>query len=228
MVVHGESGTGKSWLADTSPAPRLVLDAEGGARFTPSPKVYWDPMSGQEPPAYEGYSTVAIIRTYDALNRVYQWLNSGRHAFRSVVLDSITEIQKRCMDDITGTKQATQQDWGELLRHMEKLVRDFRDLTFHPIRPVEVVVITALTMVDKLQSRRPSVQGQLAISLPGFVDVVGYLYLGHVEGTASRLLLTQPYPGYIAKDRTGKLAETTINPTIDSMLEDIYAQPVLG
>ena len=50
ILIHGESGVGKSWLADSVPGPRLVLDAEGRARYTPSgPKVAWNPRDSEPP-----------------------------------------------------------------------------------------------------------------------------------------------------------------------------------
>ena len=175
VVVHGESGTGKSWFADTAPAPRLILDAEGGSRFTPSqPKVYWDPMSGAPPRGQE--TVVVMTRDFPVMSQVYAWLNSGEHDFQSVVLDSVTEIQKRCIDNVTGTEQMRIQDWGTVLREMEILVRQFRDLWMHPIRPIPVGVFITTTKVDDKGVFRPHVQGQLALSLPYFVDVVGYIY----------------------------------------------------
>ena len=44
MLIHGDAGTGKSWLGNTVPAPRLILDAEGRSIYLPGgPKVTWDP-----------------------------------------------------------------------------------------------------------------------------------------------------------------------------------------
>lgn len=223
IVIHGESGVGKSWLADTAPGPRLILDAEGGSRFTPSqPKVIWDPLTA-EPPT-EGIETViTFVRDFDTMTRVFQWLNSGKHNFTSVILDSLSEIQKRCLDAISGINQPTQQDWGALLRQMEALVRQYRDLTTHPVKPVEVVAFLATTSLDEVQERRPNLQGRLRLTLPAFVDVVGYMYAQPGEnGHLQRVLLTQPYPGFVAKDRTDRLGDSIQDPNIERMLEAIY------
>lgn len=225
LVVHGESGVGKSWLGDSAPAPRLILDAEGGSRFTPSqPKVVWDPI--QDAPPTEGIETViTFVRDFATMQRVYQWLNSGQHGFRSVILDSLTEIQKRCLDAIAGVNQPTQQDWGSLLRQMEALVREFRDLTIHPVRPLEVVAFLATTSLDEVKERRPNLQGRLRLTLPAFVDVVGYMYAQPGEtGDLNRILLTAPYPGYVAKDRTDRLDDSIVNPNITEMLDSIYGK----
>ncbi len=226
-MIHGESGVGKSWLADSAPGPRLILDAEGGAKFTPSaPKITWDPIA-QAPPSADGtWDTCTVhVRDFDTLQRVFQWLNSGQHQFASVVLDSLTEIQKRCLDQISGTSQPTQQDWGSLLRQMETLVRQFRDLTMHPITPVQTVVLVLTTRIDDVGVRRPHVQGQLGLTLPYFMDVVGYLYVQpDASGELVRQLLVQPAPGYVAKDRTDKLGTVLEAPNVMRMMEVIYAQ----
>jgi hypothetical protein len=157
------------------------------------------------------------------MSRVYQWLNAGQHRFTSVWLDSLTEIQKRCLDGITGTSQPTQQDWGQLLSSMEGLVRSMRDLTLHEANPLQVVGVLALAEPDKKGAVRPFIKGQLGLSLPGYVDVVGYLYTAMDEaGQIRRQLLIQPAPGYVAKDRTHILSQAygsvITDPNIAEML----------
>lgn len=222
VVVHGESGSGKSWFGDTAPAPRLILDAEGGSRFTPSSKVVWDPMTGPPPSGTE--TTVVYIRDFQQMSMAHQWLNSGQHDFNSCVLDSITELQKRCKDAIKPSGGMRIQDWGTLLDDMELLIRQMRDLWMHPVRPVPVTVFITTTKADEKGTYRPHVQGQLNLSLPYFVDVVGYLYTqANLEiGGYERHLLVQNTPGFIAKDRTNRLGSVVVNPDISKMLEQIY------
>jgi hypothetical protein len=208
IVVHAHSGTGKSWLGDTAPKPLLVLDAEGGSRFTPSRKVAWDGLS--YPPAHDGTwdTCVVTVRSFAQVAKVYDWLNSGQHPFVAVCLDSLTEIQKRCLDEVSGIEQPTQQDWGALLRRMEALVRQFRDLTMHPTRPLEAVVLICMTS-ERNGRLTPHVQGQLRDTLPYFVDVVGYLFVqpDPTTGLPQRRMLVQPVGQYDAKDRTNRLGQ---------------------
>lgn len=225
VVVHAESGIGKSWFGDTAPAPRLILDAEGGSKFTPSqPKVFWNPMEGPPPLGQE--TVVVMVRDFQMMQYAYQWLNSGQHDFESVVLDSVTELQKRCKDAIRameGTGGFRIQDWGTLLDDMELLIRQFRDLWSHPVRPVPVTVLITTTQMDDKGVYRPHVQGGLKLSLPYFVDVVGYLYTAANDlGELERRLLVQPAPGFIAKDRTDRLGFEIVNPSIMNMLDSVY------
>jgi AAA domain-containing protein len=223
MVVHGESGVGKSWLADSAPAPRLILDVEGGVNFTPSEKVEWDPRN--EPPTAD--SVVVHVRDLKAVQDAFAWLNSGKHSFRSVVIDSLSEMQKRAIDNIAGTAQLKTQDWGTLLRKMEGMVRAFRDLTTHPAKPVENVVFVCGTKVEGETGRlRPNLQGQMGTTLPYYVDVVAYMAYapGDEVGEYVRRAAFLPLGDVVAKDRTGKLGPFMDDPTIPRIREEVYRE----
>lgn len=213
-LIHGDAGVGKSWLADSAPEPRLILDAEGGSVHLRSRPVKWNPAL-YAPPGVEGCepgqeqitaATAVTIRSFEELKRVHQWLDSGRHVFQSVVMDSLTEIQKQCMDAITGRASPQQQDWGQVLADMELLIRDYRNLVRHPTNPVQCVLFTALTS-EKGGKQRAHVQGQLATTLPGLVDLVGYMAttLGADGVSVARYVQIQPTPLVVAKDRTHDL-----------------------
>jgi hypothetical protein len=105
--------------------------------------------------------------------KTFQWLQSGKHQFKSLIIDSISELQVKCMDNIAGTEQMKMQQWGELLRHMGALLRDLRDLTMHPTAPLEAVVLTAMARPGQDGRMRPYLQGQLAIQAPYFYDILG-------------------------------------------------------
>ena len=145
MLIHGPSKAGKSTLAATAPGPRLLLDAEHGHKFLPIKIRYWEPHD--EPPVVDGTwdTVVVVVRKYDDVLNVYRWLQSGQHPFKSLIMDSISEIQAKCLEQIAGREQVKTQQWGDLLRHMTGLMRDIRDLTVHPTNPLTAVVITAMT-----------------------------------------------------------------------------------
>lgn len=224
LVVHGESGAGKSWLADTAPAPRLVFDVEGGVRFTPSKKIAWDPRN--PPPTADGLETVVITTTdLDDIRRAFDWLQQGKHPFRSVVIDSLTEVQKRMIDELAGTSQLTMQHFGELFRRVDALVRNFRDLTMHPTNPLDVVVFVTGSR-EKGQEHavvRPALQGSEAEQIGYNVDVMLYLGISvNAEGEVERRAQFIQLEGIAAKDRTGKLGPSMTSPTIPAMLSAVY------
>ena len=177
IMVYGESKVGKSSFAVTAPYPRLMLDVEGGHRFLPIVVKYWDPLR-EEPPVADGTwdTCVVTVRDYDTVIKTYQWLQMGKHQFKSLIIDSISELQVKCMDSIAGNEQMKMQQWGELLRHMGALLRDLRDLTMHPTNPLEAVVLTAMSRTGTEAGRnKPYLQGQLAIQAPYFYDILGAL-----------------------------------------------------
>lgn len=173
-MVYGESKVGKSTFAVTAPYPRLMLDVEGGHRFLPINVKYWDPMREAPPVADGSWDTVVVqVRDYDTVLKAFSWLQMGQHQFKSLIIDSVSELQVKCMDNIAGTEQMKMQQWGELLRHMGSLLRDMRDLTMHPTQPLEAVVLTAMARPGQDGRSRPYLQGQLAIQAPYFYDVLG-------------------------------------------------------
>ncbi len=210
-VIHGESGAGKSYFGGSTPSPRLILDAEGGSRFIKNNKrrKTWNPLEGP-PPEDDGTWDACFVQVFNwkQLYAAYQWLASGRHSFKSVVLDSLTEVQKRLVDDIAGVDQPTLQDWGTIGRNLEDMIRKFRDLTFHETNPINVVMLCLSHLRDG--ETRPYLKGAIELSLPAFVDVVGYLYTeaSQTEGNKiDRKMLIVPVNKIIAKDRTGALEE---------------------
>lgn len=209
-VIHGESGAGKSYFAGTTPAPRLILDAEGGSRFIKANrrKVKWDPNEGP-PPADDGTwdACVVPIRDWVTMDAAFNHLNNGEHPFRSVVVDSLTELQKRLVDAVAGTDQPTLQQWGIIGRHFEDMIRRLRDLTFHEKKPIEAVILLCLSHLRDNETR-PFLKGQIELTLPAFVDVVGYLYAdNNGDGTIAHRMLLAPANNIIAKDRTAALVE---------------------
>jgi hypothetical protein len=234
LLIHGGPKVGKSWLGDTTPVPRLVLDAEAGSRFNKSRSIPWDPIS-QSPPVYDPenptWDTCLVsVRDFNIMKLVYDWLESGQHPFRSVVMDSISEIQQRCVDNLVGVEIMQTQHWGALLREMSSLVRKYRDLLTHPTRPLDVVMIIAMTRDNGAGKQVPYVQGQLATTLPYYIDVVGYLTtLPDEQGVHHRYLMIQPDNRWLTGERVGGKLGTYVeikndyDYTISDMLTTIFS-----
>lgn len=208
-LVHGASGVGKSRLGGTTPAPRLIIDPEGGSRFLSGAKIAWDPMT-QPVPEWDGTWETCIVNatTWDMAYKTLSVLQTGEHPFRSVVLDSISELQRVLLDEVAGVSQPTIGQRGQVLRTAEDFVRKLRDLSRNRVRPLECILLLALT-VKHDGTFKSAVTGQLRTSLPAFVDVVGYYYVenGLTDGVpvTLRRLLIAAHPEFEAKDRTDAL-----------------------
>lgn len=231
ILVHADTKVGKSTFANTAPAPKLLLDAEAAARFLPGEKVLWDPMT-EEPPQYDGTweTCVVNIRDYSVLLKAYEWLNSGQHPFNSVIIDSISEVQTKVKEQLSSEGRMDQRLWGDLLNSMERLIRQFRDLTEHPIKPLQAVVLTAMTQLRD-GKYRPYVQGQLQVKMPYFLDVIGYLYVDTVENADDptqlpekiRRMLVVPHVEFEAGERVqGKLGDVITEPNVQTMIDTVF------
>jgi len=238
-MVYGESKVGKSTLAVTAPYPRLMLDVEGGHRFLPINVKYWDPIR-EEPPVADGtWDTVVVsVRDYDVVMKAFQWLQTGKHQFKSLIIDSISELQVKCMDNIAGTEQMKMQQWGELLRHMGALLRDLRDLTMHPTQPLEAVVLTAMARKGQDGVYRPYLQGQLAIQAPYFYDILGAVTVEQIPNPDPmqppykvRRMYVERTPEYEAGERVqgrlGKVVEQQ-DLGIERMLDMVFGAKAIN
>ena len=212
LLIYGDPGVGKTVTAasaDEVPEmrPVLFIDVEGGT-FS----------------IRERYPDVKVVRieTWDQMQDVYDALLKGDHGYRTVVLDSLTEIQKFSMYNIMDFTVAKDPDrdpdipsmreWGKNIEQIRKLVRAFRDIPMHTI-------FTALEKSDKdgktgKVKTKPSLSGKLANEVAGFLDIVGYQYTKVQEDELRRFLLTGSHEQYVAKDRSDNLPLTIEAPTM--------------
>lgn len=208
LLVHAGAKIGKSTLTGTAPKPVLVLDAEGSWRFIPVRKVYWDPTTGMPPP-YDGTwdACIVTVRTWETVELVFKYVSQYILPFVSIVVDSITEIQRRCKANLVGNEQMKIADWGMLLNRMDATIRGFRDLALVPNLAVRCVVFVAETRQGNSGKWIPYMQGQIAVSLPYWVDICGYMYPDWETDTNGqsqrevRRLWISPHPQYEAGER---------------------------
>lgn len=231
MLIYGRSGVGKTRLAASASevpelAPVLLIDIEGGT-FS----------------IRDLYPTVDVLRvsTWADMQDAYDELYDGHHKYKTVVLDSLTEIQKfsmmNIMDDLMKDPRNSDRDpdipsireWGKNIEQIRKMVRAFRDLPM-------TAIFTALVVEDKNPKtgaieRKPSLSGKLSGEVAGFLDIVAYYYVKPVPiaGTApteyenQRLLLSMQTEDTIAKDRSDRLPSVIKSPTMREILEHITA-----
>lgn len=211
----------------TSPAPRLYMDVEAASRFLPIRKISWNPAK-EAPPENDGSWDTAVVSTknWDTVQKAYQWLASGKHPFQSFIVDSISELQQRYIEGISGRSQLQLQQWGDAFREVAGLIRDIRDLTVHPTHPIECVVLTAMARNrDGVWS--PFVQGQLQDVMPYFLDLTGYLYVElEAEGddlVEKRRLLTRRTSQFEAGQRLGGAIPPIVdNPNLSDMIDMVF------
>lgn len=229
MLAHGDAGSGKSWFAGGGPAPRLILDAEGRAKYLPGgKKILWDPWNHAPPEAGDWETCIAIVPDFRTFVRVREWLESGQHCFVSLSVDSLMEIQKRLKDSLGRAEEFgdPRQFWGEVLDQLEREVRLCRDLVLIESNSIECVVFTVGSAVNEKTGRaEPLLQGALRKQMPYFVDIVGYMYADFdpQSNAITRSMLISPTSRAVAKDGTDRLV-SQFGPVIRSPhLPTLYA-----
>lgn len=130
---------------------------------------------------------------------LYNFLSKEEHKYETVVIDSITEINEIIKAGIEKKRgRALQlQDWSEVAKDIEGILRAFRGLDMH-------VIFIAQEKIDKDEDKVikifPSLNGAAATKIAYFMDIVGHI---SVTPTGEHVVNTQPSPKYVTKDRTG-------------------------
>lgn len=189
LLVYGEAGSGKTSLIPTLPSP-LVLSAEGGLLS----------IKGADVPFIE-------IKSMDDLKEAYQWLTESEEAaqFKSVALDSISEIAEVVLTAEKKIAKDPRQAYGALQDQMQMIIRAFRDL------PGKHVYFSA--KMEKAQDETgrilyaPSMPGnKLAQMLPyHFDELLALRVEKDAEGVPQRALMCASDGLWSAKDRSGRL-----------------------
>lgn len=199
MLVYGEAGVGKTWLAGSCqavPSMRNVLyiDAEAGRTTLDT--------------EWPGIPTINATKWNDYIE-IWAALAAGGHDYQTVVLDSISEILEHCKDQVMIEMKSDPEnesrdadipsirEWGKILVRMLRLIRRFRDLEMNVIYIAHAEQVT----VGGRKKWMPLVNGKLQMKLPQIPDVVLYMYKQEVDGEQKRLLLTEQTASAVAKVR---------------------------
>jgi phage nucleotide-binding protein len=228
LLVYGDPGVGKTELGGTaqdhpSTSPVLILDIEGGtATLRKRPDVMVVRIK----------SVTDLVLIHGELDKAIA--SGDPQAPRTVVVDSLTELQKLDMNDIMRTvvKRAkekgderdpdvpSQREWGKSSNHIRNIVRAYRDLPCN-------VIFTALAKREQDDNTGtvvtvPSLPGKLASETPAFLDIVGYLYTEIKDSKIQRRMLCQPSRTKLAKDRLGVFGDLLENPTIPMLWDMMH------
>lgn len=223
FLIFGDPGAGKTYLAGTAEddertSPVLFLDVEGGIATI----------------RHRAGIDVVRVRSLKQLetiyNHLYHSIEDGRIYYKTVVIDSLTELTdvdmraimkdaKQKNPDKVDIDVPSQREWGKARSHMRTITRAFRDLPCNVIMTAQVATLQEEGQPTKFF---PGFAGKLRTEIPGFMDIVGYLYPENQQGVIVRKLQVAGTRRVVAKDRTSALGDTLENTSIPEMFDLIH------
>lgn len=178
FVIYGPPGTGKTTFAGTFPGPICYVD-----------------IRDQGTGVLKGVKNVKVKRLEDLddLEEVLFRLQKNKDGFKTVVLDTVSQLQQMMVEEHLAGKKLkkgkrpgdwgtmSMQDWGAVTGEMKKKIIDFRDLADDGMN----VVFLAQQKISKEEAEEsagsgyvlqttvgPSVSASVAEVLNGSVAVV--------------------------------------------------------
>lgn len=264
LLIYGGFGVGKTFLAGTAVGVDrmndiLLMNAEKGDLTLEGDEYDFDAIEVVNVSTYKEVARVvdflvlhcalrdskepediAKLKQLDA--RMHLSTSDQPRKYRTVIIDSLTEVEVFCMYQLLGISDLTKLDeetasaeWAEYKRNtqmIQLMLRKLRDL------PLNVIFICSRRQIQDDRKRfnySPSMTGQLSNIVQGFVDMVGYLTTGKVteesEGAViPRRMFVQPVGPFSAKCRFSQYkAPYFDNPTIEGILKAVgLAKPTKG
>lgn len=220
FVFYGRSGSGKTTLSGTFPKPLLLLDVRD---------------EGTDSIADVEDIKVMDVPTWDDFEDAYWWLKKNPKAYKTVVVDTVTQLQQIAIEKVLMDKKKdvskagdwgtmTKREWGDVAQLMKTWIVNLRDL------PMEVVFLAQDRVFnfdedsgDAEEQLTPEVGPRLspsvAATLNAAVSVIGNTYVRlktykkEVKGKTVEKQKTEyclrigPNPVYVTKIRKPKRIE---------------------
>jgi len=180
-AIYGRAGSGKTTLASTFPKPLLLLDIRD---------------KGTDSIADVKGVHVLEVESLDDIEDIYYHLKDDNHKYKTLVFDTVTEMQKLVMKSVVMGKSKNKKvdesrigdwgsmakrDWGDVAGIMNKWIADFRDLDME-------VVFLAQERVKNVDDEEgednqltpevgPAVMPSIATTLNAAVNVIGNMFI---------------------------------------------------
>jgi phage nucleotide-binding protein len=195
FIIYCDPGIGKTTMATTLPiGETLFINAEAGL----------GPLLGTGHDVFpkDGYD----VKWLDDLESVYQWLRTEKHKYKNVVIDNISDIEQRLIQELTEKRKKETpelREYGDVAFKIREHCSNFRDLVhigmnvvFNAWENTESIKTDAGSVVTRTY---PKLSHKVAIEICGKVDVVGHLEVHEKSG--KRWVRFGPSDQYITKSQ---------------------------
>ena len=166
FLLFGDPGAGKTHAACLAPKPFIVLTEQNGLTT----------VRRANPQA-----VVAVVTTVHALREILGLAIRGElpEACESLVVDSLTEVQRLFQDEIMAGKRNGEpfslQDWGTLTDKMRRFMRTIRDIPYNVV--CTALAETRISEADGVRYVRPAFQGKKTpMEVAQYFNGVAYLF----------------------------------------------------
>lgn len=177
VALYGRAGSGKTTIAATFPAPLLVdiKQEEGTASVADVPGLQVFPAE-----------------SWEDFEQVYWFLENGEHKFKTVILDTVTQLQelairqvlskaKKSDEDAGGFGTMSKGQWGDVATLMKTWLMNFRNLGFNVVYLAQERVFNAGDDAPEDNQIAPEVGPRLMPSvgstLNAAVDYIGQTFV---------------------------------------------------
>jgi len=204
MLVYGESGVGKTRFGSTWDEV-VFLDIDGGLD---SVKLKVGKFG---------------IELWEDLEEAFEFIEQSEHGYKTVVVDSLNELQEKCMEYLIRKFPAirrayqdlpSQSDYGYMLHRADKMVRDLKSL------PMNVIFVA---QSEARQYETDPIVPQLvgkktARNYCRMMDIVGFMDKSeNAEGETIRVM-TFDGQLQVTKDRSDALPQIMEGPTYEQIM----------
>ncbi len=213
LLIYGDPGAGKTYLGCTAPKPLILLTEPNVSDST----IKMARLNrGTDPDIWD-------LETWKDLEDAYTYLAEGNHPYKTVVLDSLTDLVqriKRAVLDASVQRRPNrdpdvleQGDWNKVQEKLTYIIRRYRDLPMH-------VVMTALSMDAQQEMKtvpyiQPTKVARLVPSFFNMVGVVGKKTLA--DGSVVHRLLIGSSDEFVTKCPEGVFPPVIDNPDLTDL-----------
>ncbi len=221
MMLYGETGTGKTYLAVGADrvegmGPIMYLDMDRGTTtFADRPEV-----------------KVVPVFSMEKMELVLKYLRVVDHPFKTIVMDCISAFVLTLLDErlaVPGRKGfdsyvPTLQDYLYVTMRIRRIVQALKRSNYHYIC---VANVRTEKDVSGMVETFPELVGRQARGIGREFDLVGYMYVNaKPDHTIERFLQTIPFAARAAKCRSPHpLPPIVRNPTMQGIYDHLIGSP---